>query len=156
MRRLLAGVLLLIVAAWCAGCGSGSTTTVTVSSHSAPLVVLTAAEHAGETCPPATAHPAELLLACGMGYPLSHLVWHHWGEPVTYAEGIAKVNDCQPSCAKGKTTARRIQVIASQIETCANGQRRYTKLTWSFPGGYPPPGPESGPGQEVRLPCPNT
>jgi hypothetical protein len=88
------------------------------------------------------------------GFSVRDLTWHHWGEPVSYSDGIAKTNDCYPDCARGKHTDHHIQLIASQIATCANGQRRYTYLTWSFPDGSPS-GRSSG-GSHLDLGCPTT
>ena len=89
-----------------------------------------------------------------MGFPARNLKWHHWGEPVSYGEGIASTDDCEPNCAEGTHTDHRIQFIASQAETCANGQRRYTRLTWSFPDGSPSGEPSIG--SHLDLQCPRT
>jgi hypothetical protein len=150
---IVAGVLFL-AAALLSGCGGDGATTVTAAGGSTKPVVLTAAERAGESCAPASEHPSEFVLACGMGYELAQLEWHHWGEPVSYAEGSAKVSDCEPNCEAGKIKTVRIQLIASLIATCTNGQRRYTKLNWSFPGGWPAPPEHEGFNDEVRTPCP--
>jgi hypothetical protein len=151
MRRASVAVV-AVLALLLVGCGGTSTVTV---SESTPLpIVFTAAEHAGQSCEPASEHPSELKLSCGMGFALSQLNWHHWGEPVSYAEGTAEVSDCEPDCEEGKIKDVRIQVVVSLIETCTNGQRRYTELTWSFPGGWPSPPTEGEGSQEVRVPCP--
>jgi hypothetical protein len=154
MRSLASSSVITVMALMLAGCGGGRSTTGSASA--VRPVVFTAAERAGQNCGPASEHPSELVLACGMGFALSHLEWHHWGEPVSWADGSATVSDCEPNCEGGTIKTVPIQVVVSVIETCANGQRRYTKLAWSFPGGWPPPPDpsENDFNPEVRTPCP--
>ena len=91
-----------------------------------------------------------------MGLRMIDLKWRHWGEPVSYAYGTARVNDCYPNCAEGSYTDHKIQLIAYQIATCASGERRYTRLIWTFPDGNPS-GEEAEPGQQsYSIDCPTT
>jgi hypothetical protein len=146
---------LVLLVALAIGCGNSGTKTVTVASPDALPVVLPE-EVTASLCHRAHEHPERFALGCGMGMRTIDLKWRHWGEPVSYAYGIARINDCYPSCAEGHYTDHKIQLIAFQIETCASGQRRYTRLTWTFPEGNPS-GEESEPGQqEFDIPCPST
>ncbi len=152
MRIALAGVLIVVVAV-AAGCGSsGSSTMVTAAGHSEPKVVLPEETDIGQICKPAKAHPTRFGLDCQRGFQLTGLKWHHWGEPVAYADGRTILSDCEPNCEQGTMTAHPIQIIVSQIETCADNQRRYTYLTWSFPAGNGPGA--SSAGSHLSIPCP--
>jgi hypothetical protein len=152
MRTILSVFLTCAVTGF-AGCGTGTIQTVTTSAASAREVVLP--EMIGATqCHKGKPQPDRYAMACGMGFLVRDLTWHNWGEPVTYADGTARTNDCLPDCARGAHTDHRIQLIASQIQTCANGQRRYTRLTWSFPDGSPSGETSSGSG--LDLSCPPT
>jgi hypothetical protein len=111
--------------------GSGSADSSSTGSTNTPKVVLTTAEgNTPEKFCPAAEHPAELALSCHMGYPIRGLHWANWGEPVSYADGTASVDNCEPNCAEGTNQPFAIELIVSQIEACENGQRRYTKVYW--------------------------
>jgi len=153
MRIVLAGILSVLFVV-VAGCGKD---TKTVTQSSARLEGVTLPEEVGTgLCHQGREHPERFALGCGMGLRMIGLKWRHWAEPVSYAYGTARVNDCYPDCARGSYTDHRIELIAYQIETCASGERRYTRLVWTYPDGNPSGEEASADQQSFKIDCPNT
>jgi hypothetical protein len=104
-------------------------------------------------CKSSAAEPQEVILACAdVNFVAKELSWNDWGDDVADAHGTAELNNCIPDCADGSFESYEIRLIASAIATCPNGERRYTRLTFEFPGGSPLGG-EDVP-QERDLSCP--
>ncbi len=60
--------------------------------------------------------PRSYVLACGDGnQSLDGLVWSNWGSPRATATGKVVVNNCDPSCADGKTISYPVRVVASKL-----------------------------------------
>jgi hypothetical protein len=105
-------------------------------------------------CGKSAEEPREIVLACAdFGIVARDLKWNDWGDAVTDATGTAAINDCFPSCAEGSVDDYPIRVILSAIQTCADGQRRYTRLSYELPSGGPPSG-ASGQSREYLCPRP--
>lgn len=72
----------------------------------------------------ARTRPHTYVLACGDGGAvLQHLTWRRFGRSTSSATGTLTRNTCDPNCAEGGRTNRRVRVVASKPR---NG--RYTSL----------------------------
>ncbi len=75
------------------------------------------------------AKPTSYVLFCAdANAMLSSLKWTAWGDATAYATGVAKWNDCTPTCVSGKWKQQPVTVWAWRIE---NGQ--YTRLSSNDP-----------------------
>ena len=73
--------------------------------------------------------PTSYVLFCAdANASLSSLTWTDWGDATAYATGVAKWNDCTPTCVDGKWKQQPVTVWAWRVE---NGQ--YTRLSSSDP-----------------------
>lgn len=108
------------------GCGLTSSSN---STHR-PVVLSTyeSGGPEGSNCKHGTEHPSSITLACGDLYRFEELRWTHWGEPHAYAVGITR------GTRPGKIP---VQLTVSEIRACPNGERRYHRLSWSFPDQTP-------------------
>jgi hypothetical protein len=95
----------------------------------------------GPSCLHGSEQPLALTLACGNLYRFEDLRWNHWGAPVALAVGRTVGKPHQPGGATnfgpGPEKSFRVKVFAYRIEACPSGERRYTRLTWTFPEGTP-------------------
>jgi len=75
------------------------------------------------------AKPSSYVLFCADdNATLTSLNWTDWGDATAYATGLAKWNDCTPTCVAGKWKHQSVTVWAWRVE---NG--RYTRLSSSDP-----------------------
>jgi hypothetical protein len=73
--------------------------------------------------------PTSYVLYCAdANAMLSSLKWTAWGDATAYATGVAKWNDCTPTCAAGTWKQQPVTVWAWRIE---NG--KYTRLSSDDP-----------------------
>jgi hypothetical protein len=95
--------------------------------------------------------PKEIIVACGdANFYFTNLRWSAWGATRAAATGIAHLNDCKPYCAAGHFHTYRIAVTLTRPQSCKNGSREFTRMTWRFTVARPP-GQTRGGGQP--LPC---
>ena len=95
--------------------------------------------------------PASIVFACGDGnFYATSLQWSSWGATTASAKGVGHENDCKPYCAAGHFHTYRIAVTLTRPQTCKNGNREFTRMTWRFTVTRPAGQARSG-GQP--LPC---
>jgi hypothetical protein len=86
---------------------------------------------------PAT-KPASVILACAdANFTATKLTWTGWGNTFAAAMGSASLNDCTPTCVAGHVHTYKIVLIANGLQTCPDGQRAYTKVTYAWVGRSP-------------------
>ncbi len=82
--------------------------------------------------------PRSILVACGDGnFFLTGLSWSHWNARRADGAGTGHQNDCTPDCARGHFHLYRVAVRLFRPVTCKNGQREFTRFSWSFVGNKP-------------------
>ena len=82
--------------------------------------------------------PTDLTVTCADGNErLTGLKWWNWGIEEAGATGFLEMNDCEPSCADGKTVAYPVVVMADGIDK-GEASARYTNLDVEFSGKVPP------------------
>jgi len=82
--------------------------------------------------------PHKVVFTCADGtFYATGLRWTHWGSRRARASGTAHVNDCKPSCAQGHFKRYAIRLTASHRHGCADGNRAYTRVRYSFPHRSP-------------------
>lgn len=70
------------------------------------------------------------------GCQVIRLKWHHWGKTVASGRGTAKINDCQPYCARGhfhKFSGARVRAYRRRDGSCEGTPVRYytrVRITW--------------------------
>lgn len=75
------------------------------------------------------AEPTSYVLFCADANAMfSSLKWTDWGDATAFATGVAKWNDCTPTCVDGRWKQQPVTVWAWRIE---NGQ--YTRLSSDDP-----------------------
>jgi hypothetical protein len=75
------------------------------------------------------ARPTSYVLFCADANALvTSLKWTDWGDTTAYATGVAKWNDCTPTCVAGKWKRQSVTVWAWRLEN-----NRYTRLSSSDP-----------------------
>src|SRR5690349_18656212 len=73
-------------------------------------------------------HTLRYLTGDGTAY-LSGLDWRGWNRATARANAWWNTDDCEPSCAEGKWSRKKIVVTAYRIRDCdATGEPVYTKL----------------------------
>jgi hypothetical protein len=87
---------------------------------------------------------------------LSKLSWSNWTPTLATATGNQVVNDCLPTCVKGKFHSYRAVAIFWRKEPVAHhpGEKYFTRVTLLYPAAHPPaykhgkpvPGPDSSTG----------
>ena len=71
--------------------------------------------------------PSEIYLGCATGaFRLTEISWQDWGKQVATGNGIAVINDCNPSCAEGKNHRVPVVVKLSDLQQCGYGVQVYT------------------------------
>lgn len=96
--------------------------------------------------------PSEIYLGCATGaFRLTEISWQDWGKQVATGNGIAVINDCNPSCAEGKNHRVPVVVKLSDLQQCGYGVQVYTKLEATFPKGTKGLAPET---VHESFPCP--
>jgi hypothetical protein len=84
--------------------------------------------------------PHTFLLACADdGDRLNDLRWTAWDPGYATATGIQSMNDCAPSCAKGKFREYPVRVIlwGSARVSGHSSERRYQMITLLYTGHQP-------------------
>lgn len=82
--------------------------------------------------------PSALLVSCADGTLfLAGLHWSRWDRTEAIASGTATHNDCVPTCRFGRLTGRRVVVRLYRARTCRNGEREFTRFTFTFARGAP-------------------
>jgi hypothetical protein len=80
----------------------------------------------------------------------TRLRWQDWGAPETVARGVARVNSCEPSCARGRLTRRPgvVATLGGLRDGACRGRaaRFYAHATVDWPPGLGLP-----PRQEFKL-----
>jgi len=98
-----------------------------------------------------TVRPKEIIVACGdANFYFTNLRWSAWNAIRAVAAGVAHLNDCKPYCAAGHFHTYRIAVTLTRPQSCKNGNREFTRMTWLFTVTRPAGQARSG-GQP--LPC---
>jgi hypothetical protein len=92
-----------------------------------------------DTCRRPRYRPTGIILTCGDGgFRLINLRWTEWTARVANGTGVARVNDCDPSCAEGEFRSYPVSVTLSQPRFCRNTRRRqFVRVTLGFPGERP-------------------
>jgi hypothetical protein len=84
--------------------------------------------------------PRTVIFTCAdASFLADHLRWTGWGGAFAASRGIARVNDCTPSCVAGHSHSYPIVLLASGRQRCRNGQPAYLKVTYAFIGRSPFP-----------------
>ena len=82
--------------------------------------------------------PANVILACGdASLGATGVSWSSWTSKSAVGTGTGQLNDCNPDCVHGKTKTAPMQLRASKPQTCKNGKRVYTKLSYTWTSGAP-------------------
>jgi hypothetical protein len=100
---------------------------------------------------PATVRPKKIIVTCGdANFYFTNLAWSSWNAKHATAKGIARVNDCRPTCAGGHFHAYRATLTLTRPRSCSASRREFTRLAWHLhvtaPAGTKPTGSQS-------LPC---
>jgi len=69
---------------------------------------------------------------------LARLTWASW-RSVAFGEGVFKVNDCTPTCARGKYVSYPVLLVLWRARSWPGhaGRDYFTRLTWIFTGKRP-------------------
>ena len=77
--------------------------------------------------------PSDVQLACGDGnFFLTQVKWSSWTDASAAGLATGHQNDCKPFCAAGHFHLYRVAVRVFRPETCRNGARKFTRVTFSF------------------------
>src|SRR6185437_7732435 len=80
-----------------------------------------------------TVRPKEVIVACGdANFYFTNLRWSAWNATRAVAAGIAHLNDCKPYCAAGHFHTYAIALTLTRPQSCKNGSREFTRMTWRF------------------------
>jgi hypothetical protein len=84
--------------------------------------------------------PHSIVFACADGnFYVNSLRWSSWTTESASAVGIGHQNDCTPFCAAGHFHAYpSVSIRLVRPETCTNGRRLFTRITYRFLRGRPP------------------
>src|SRR5215211_2282672 len=88
-------------------------------------------------------NPSTIIITCAdAGFQFRSLRWRHWNKPVARARGIARVNDCNPSCADGTYHRLPARVALSKLRRCPPGERHngfygYKRISFRILRGAP-------------------
>ena len=89
-------------------------------------------------CGKPTYKPKSIVVACGdANNQITGITWETYGTDVASGKGTAKVNDCKPNCASGKTKSYKAAVSLTKPKNCGNGVIQFTKLVETFPSTRP-------------------
>jgi hypothetical protein len=135
MRRFVPYVL-LVVLVLLAGLATAVSWTQSRERHHDVGIVSTCARHV-------TQEPRRLVVSCAdANSVLASLRWTDWGDTTAYATGVARWNDCTPTCVAGHWKSEPIVAWAWRLRG-----HLYTRLASSDPRffgpgfvvqGYPP------------------
>jgi Excalibur calcium-binding domain len=84
--------------------------------------------------------PRTVIVACGdAGLRLANTTWKNWNKSVAAGRAIARVNICEPDCARGHVASFRARVGAYRVRRCTEttGKYQYTRLWITFVGRKP-------------------
>lgn len=100
---------------------------------------------------PAAVRPTKVIVTCGdANFYFTNLTWSSWNGKHAIANGIARVNDCRPTCAGGHFHAYRATLTLTRPRSCSGGRREFTHMAWRLhataPAGTKATGSQS-------LPC---
>ena len=107
-------------------------------------------------CGKPTYKPKSIVVACGDGNNrLTGIKWESYGTVAASGSATAKVNDCKPNCASGKTKSFAAVVTLTKPKNCGKGVTQFTRLAETFHrrtaqrgwrGSSPRPSPAGGSG----------
>jgi hypothetical protein len=84
-------------------------------------------------CGKPTYKPKSIVVACGdANNQLTGIKWESYGTDAASGSATAKVNDCKPNCASGKTKSFPAVVTLTKPKNCGKGVTQFTKLTETF------------------------
>ena len=84
------------------------------------------------TCFRATIRPHNLIVTCADGgFIMHHLHYGHWGKYRAYGQGMAKTNDCDPSCADGHFESHRVKFWFDRTKV-VHGQRLFVHARMTY------------------------
>jgi hypothetical protein len=111
-----------------------------------------------DDCRTPTERPDEVVFTCGDGGVIAqHITWATWGGKLAVGHGVVLAHDCTPDCAtSNKYNSIEVVLIASDSKRCGTGDRRYTRLGYSWTAGSPYPA--DAPGSQrpyLDLRCPS-
>jgi hypothetical protein len=90
-------------------------------------------------CGKPTYKPKSIVVACGdANNQVTGIKWESYGTDAASGKGTAKVNDCKPNCASGKTKSYPAVVTLTRPKNCGKGVIQFTKLAETFTGTRPP------------------
>jgi hypothetical protein len=148
MRRTRVGALLMAgMLALAITVNTTATTTALAAepaaARSSPVVVVNCAGRG-------QARPTGYNVGCMAHELLVQLRWTSWFS-VAFGSGYLKVNDCTPSCARGKYIKYPILAVLWQAKPWPRhaGRAYFSRLTWIFTGSLPRHIPVS---QTITLP----
>jgi hypothetical protein len=82
--------------------------------------------------------PVQVILACGdASFSATAVTWSSWTGKSATGTGTGQLNDCHPNCASGKVKTGPLTLRASKPQTCKNGRRLFSKLTYTWTSGAP-------------------
>ena len=95
--------------------------------------------------------PAAVIVACGDGnFQVVKLKWSSWTATSASGKGTAKVNTCQPNCARGKFKSYKLNLSADKPKSCPKGKQEFSRLSYSYPHSRPSGTKATG---SVSRPC---
>ncbi|HUB40584.1 MAG TPA: hypothetical protein VMA72_17195 [Streptosporangiaceae bacterium] len=80
--------------------------------------------------------PSSMPIACDGSESLEHLTWSEWSFSKAAGTGVAKVNDCSPSCAAGRFHSYPVTVTLNEPEYLDHGWE-WAHAVVVFPGKHP-------------------
>jgi hypothetical protein len=90
-------------------------------------------------CGKPTYKPKSIVVACGdANNQVTGIKWESYGTDAASGKGTAKVNDCKPNCASGKTKSYPAVVTLTKPKNCGKGVTQFTRLAETFTGARPP------------------
>jgi hypothetical protein len=95
--------------------------------------------------------PASYDIGCIANELLAKMSWTSW-HAVAFGHGDLKVNNCTPTCARGKFISFPVLLVAWRARPWPQhaGQRYFSRLTWIFTGKRPGHAPAA---QTITLPA---
>jgi hypothetical protein len=82
--------------------------------------------------------PANVILTCGdASLGATNVAWSAWTRKAAVGNGTGQINNCKPDCASGKVKTAPMSLRASKPQTCSNGRRIFTKLSYTWTSGAP-------------------
>jgi len=90
-------------------------------------------------CGKPTYKPKSIVVACGdANNQVTGIKWESYGTDAASGKRTAKVNDCKPNCASGKTKRSAAVLALTKPKNCGKGVTQFTRLAETFTGARPP------------------